>query len=138
MPKRDYYEVLGVAKGAAADDIKKAYRKLAIQFHPDRNPDNAEAADKFSQVRDAYAVTQGHTLLIPKRHVASPSALFQPELNAMWSLAQEQRVSLSAAQRVIANVATTRVGRADLQKEIRAVGVVDIAEPLQAKVTVPV
>ena len=51
----------------------------------------------FVAVRDAYPVTEGHTLLIPKRHVASPSALFQPELNAMWSLAQEQRVSLSTA-----------------------------------------
>ncbi len=54
--KRDYYEVLGVDKNASADDIKKAYRKLAKQYHPDLNKDNPEAADKFKEVGEAYAV----------------------------------------------------------------------------------
>ena len=56
MAKRDYYEVLGVTKSASADDIKKAYRKLAIQFHPDKNPDNPEAEDKFKEAAEAYEV----------------------------------------------------------------------------------
>lgn len=56
MAKRDYYEVLGVAKNASADEIKKAYRKLAIKYHPDKNPDNKEAEEKFKEAAEAYSV----------------------------------------------------------------------------------
>ncbi len=54
--KRDYYEILGVGKSAAADEIKKAYRKVAMQFHPDRNPGDKEAEDKFKEAAEAYEV----------------------------------------------------------------------------------
>jgi molecular chaperone DnaJ len=54
--KRDYYEVLGVERGASQDDIKKAYRKLALKYHPDRNPDDAEAEGKFKELAEAYEV----------------------------------------------------------------------------------
>lgn len=56
MSKRDYYEVLGIQKNASADDIKKSYRKLAMQFHPDRNPGNTEAESKFKEAAEAYEV----------------------------------------------------------------------------------
>lgn len=56
MAKRDYYEVLGVAKSAGADEIKKAYRKIAMQYHPDRNPGDAAAEDKFKEAAEAYDV----------------------------------------------------------------------------------
>lgn len=56
MAKRDYYEVLGVSKGASLDEIKKAYRKLAIKYHPDKNPDNKEAEEHFKEATEAYEV----------------------------------------------------------------------------------
>jgi molecular chaperone DnaJ len=52
--KRDYYEILGVAKDANEEDIKKSYRKLAMKYHPDRNPDNKEAEEKFKEAKEAY------------------------------------------------------------------------------------
>ena len=56
MDKRDYYEVLGVSRSASLDEIKSAYRKLAMQYHPDRNPGNKEAEEKFKEAAEAYEV----------------------------------------------------------------------------------
>ena len=56
MAKQDYYELLGLTKGASAEEIKKAYRKMAMQYHPDRNPGDAEAEAKFKDCSEAYEV----------------------------------------------------------------------------------
>lgn len=56
MSKRDYYEVLGVTKNASEAEIKKAFKRMAMKYHPDRNPDNAEAEDKFKEAKEAYDI----------------------------------------------------------------------------------
>ena len=56
MAKRDYYEVLGVSKGADDKEIKKSYRKIAMKYHPDRNPDDKAAEEKFKEAAEAYEV----------------------------------------------------------------------------------
>ncbi len=56
VTKRDYYEVLGVARSATPDELKRSYRKLALQYHPDRNPDDPQAEEKFKEASEAYAV----------------------------------------------------------------------------------
>lgn len=59
--KRDYYEVLGIARGATAEEIKKAYRKMAVKFHPDKNPGDKEAEEKFKEASEAYEVLSDQT-----------------------------------------------------------------------------
>src|SRR5436309_4421099 len=56
MAKRDYYTVLGLNRDASEEDIKKAYRKLAMKFHPDRNPDDKGAEEKFKEAKEAYEI----------------------------------------------------------------------------------
>ena len=56
MAEVDFYEVLGVSRDASASEIKKAYRKMAVKFHPDKNPDDPKAEDKFKELGQAYEV----------------------------------------------------------------------------------
>ena len=56
MAKRDYYEILGVNRDASDEDIKKAYRKLAMKHHPDRNPDNPKSEEQFKEAKEAYEI----------------------------------------------------------------------------------
>ena len=58
MANRDYYEMLGVSKNASEEEIKRAYRKLAMKYHPDRNPNKKEAEERFKEAAEAYEVLQ--------------------------------------------------------------------------------
>ena len=61
MAKRDYYDVLGINKNANPDQIKSAYRKLAVKYHPDKNPGDKIAEDKFKEASEAYGISQTKT-----------------------------------------------------------------------------
>ena len=65
MAKQDYYETLGINKSASAAEIKKAYRKMAIKYHPDKNPDDATAEAKFKEAAEAYEILSDDN----KKHV---------------------------------------------------------------------
>ena len=68
MSKRDFYEILGVNRDASDDEIKKAYRKLAMKHHPDRNPDSQGSEEKFKEAKEAYEI-----LSLSLIHISEPT-----------------------------------------------------------------
>lgn len=79
--RKDYYAILGVSKDASQSDIKKAYRKLAIKYHPDRNPNDKEAEDKFKEIAEAYSVLSDET---KRKEYDNPSSSFNgPDFGGM-------------------------------------------------------
>ncbi len=91
--KRNFYTVLGIAYTATQEEIKKAYRKIALQFHPDRNPNNKEAEDKFKEAAEA-----NETLSDPTKRSAYDFQLKQEQLQ-QEQLRQAERARQEAAQR---------------------------------------
>ena len=89
MSKRDYYEVLGVERSAGDADIKKAYRSLAVQFHPDKNPGDSAAEDKFKEAAEAYSVLsdqQKRAAYDRFGHSAAGQSGFDPGIGAsVWN-----------------------------------------------------
>ena len=94
MAKRDYYEVLGVEKTATEAEIKSAYKKLAIKYHPDRNPDNPEAEAKFKEAAEAYEVLHDPQAVLDSQILMTYSLLSETsseaeDLVVLGALAEE-------------------------------------------------
>src|ERR1700739_5084820 len=94
--KRDYYEILGISKSASQDEIKKAYRKVAMQYHPDRNPGDKAAEEKFKEAAEAYEILSdtekraqydrfGHNAFGPGSRNAGGQAGGGMDMNAIFS-----------------------------------------------------
>ena len=88
--KRDYYEILSVTRSASIDEIKKSYRKLAMEFHPDRNPDNKEAEEKFKEATEAYEVLSD----TDKRARYDRFGHEGVRANRLWTLSKHERYFL--------------------------------------------
>ena len=95
MDKRDYYEVLGVARNATAAELKKAYRRLAHQYHPDKNPGNREAEERFKEVTSAY-----ETLSDPQKRKQYDLMGSNPDLTYVIALWVPDVVSALVAEAV--------------------------------------
>ena len=119
MSNKDFYEILGVSRSASDDEIKKAYRKLAMKYHPDRNPDNKEAEEKFKEIQKAYDCPthrkKRHTTntATPRSNrVASAVRAAQEDLAASAARAVSISAIFSAKCSAVAAVRVSRITRA--------------------------
>ena len=113
MAKRDYYEVLGVERGASEAELKKAYRRLAMKYHPDRNPDDEGAIDKFKEANEAYEIltdAQKRAAYDQYGHAGVDSlAVTSPISLAMYSAIFSVEAAVVAAVVPVCNAAATCV-----------------------------
>ena len=97
MAKRDYYEVLGVNRDADEEAIKKAYRKLAMKHHPDRNPDNPKAEEQFKEAKEAYEVLSDPSDEPPTTATATPASIRRRPARALPASAVSPRRSATSS-----------------------------------------
>ena len=99
MAKEDYYDILGISKGASADEIKKAYRKKALKYHPDKNPDDKVAEEKFKEAK-AMVVNEFEKsyieklLLSYKGNITRAAQAAQKNRRAFWQLIRKHQIDV--------------------------------------------
>ena len=104
MSKRDYYEVLGVSKSADEKEIKKAYRRVAMKYHPDRNPDDPDADDKFKEATEAYEVLKAGNVSVSKKPIVAVEVDDKPGgLHAVLKLLTQNNINVEDAYGFVIN-----------------------------------
>src|SRR5690554_5863561 len=111
MSKRDYYEVLGVSRDADSKELKRAYRKLAMKYHPDRRPDDKDAEEKFKEATEAYEVLGDEKSVKPMTNLVTPVSMDKRAVVLAEAASVEAALAIYLAMRLVTSLPVVVVSR---------------------------